>query len=219
MAKKPYMPLMMGDWIRGTRGMKAGVKGVYIGLLIHQYDEGFIPSDLETLALIEPEVGSVWVSLVSKFPEFEPGKRRNPKLEEVRAFWSKQAENGSKGGRPKIETQTEPKHEPKFNPNTNPKPNHHIDLDIDLDSISRNKESFEKRFKSIFDERAVENYKMNFREANIEDQLKLFMLKCNNANDEYWKRDKKGLMNAFQAQLVNVKSKPSARGNNPYGIQ
>lgn len=137
MASKPYMPLMMGDWLRGTRGMRAEVRGVYINLLIHQYDHGFIPADMETLALIDPEIGKVWVSLKDKFSEVEPGKLKNKKLEEVRAFWEKQGKNGSKGGRPKKEN---PKHNPKINPTKNPKHNHHNDLDLDNDYKKINKE-------------------------------------------------------------------------------
>jgi len=120
------MPLMMGDWTMGTRGMKAQVKGVYIDLLIHQYDNGFIPSDMEELSLIVPEVGLVWDKLSVKFELFEPGKLRNDKLERVRAFWEKQGANGSKGGRP-------PKEKPKQNPNNNPNTNHHNDLDNEYD--------------------------------------------------------------------------------------
>jgi uncharacterized protein YdaU (DUF1376 family) len=125
---KPYMPLMMGDWIRGTRGMKANVKGVYIGLLIHQYDHGYLPEDLETLTLIEPELGSVWVSLSDKFPVVSPGKRQNAKLEEVRNFWDKQRKNGQKGGRGK---KLNPDVNPDDNPKANPNHNHHNDLDND----------------------------------------------------------------------------------------
>lgn len=98
--QKVYMPLMIGDWLKGTRGMKAVVRGVYINLLLYQWDNGYIPSDMETLSLIDPEVGSVWVTLKSKFEEFEPGKLRNPKNDEVKAFWSKQKSNGLLGGRP-----------------------------------------------------------------------------------------------------------------------
>lgn len=128
MANKPYMPLMMGDWIRGTRGMKAEVKGVYIGLLIHQYDQGFLPTDYDELCLIEPELPKVWDKLKEKFPEVEEGKLRNEKLENVRNFWSKQKTNGSKGGRPK-----KPKQNPDNNPNGKPKHNHHNYLDLDYD--------------------------------------------------------------------------------------
>jgi uncharacterized protein YdaU (DUF1376 family) len=139
---KPYMPLMMGDWLRGTRGMRAEVRGVYINLLIHQYDHGYLPSDMETLSLIDPEVGKVWVLLKEKFLEVAPGKLQNKKLEEVRSFWEKQGNNGKKGGRPKKEN---PKHNPDKNPNGNPKHNHHNDLDLDNDSKKNNKES-EKDF-------------------------------------------------------------------------
>lgn len=121
------MPLLMGDWIRGTRGMRAEVKGVYIGLLIHQYDEGFIPADLEEIALIEPEVKKVWDKLKDKFEESGPGQLQNKKLEEVREFWDKQFDNGKRGGRPK-------KKNPNNNPNANPNNNLHNDLDIDIEN-------------------------------------------------------------------------------------
>lgn len=136
------MPLMMGDWLRGTRGMRAEVRGVYINLLIHQYDHGFIPSDHETLMLIDPEVGKVWVLLKEKFLEVSPGKLQNKKLEEVRSFWEKQGSNGKKGGRPKKEN---PKPNPDINPKPNPKPNHHNDLDLDND-LNKDKREEKKDF-------------------------------------------------------------------------
>lgn len=131
---KPYMPLMMGDWIRGTQGMRAEVKGVYIGLLIHQYDHGFLPSAIDDLCLIEPEVGKVWDKLSVKFREISPGKLQNEKLEEVRAFWSKQSKNGQKGGRPKGD-------KPKLNPIRNPNTKLHNDTDLDTDLELKEKNS------------------------------------------------------------------------------
>lgn len=128
---KPYMPLMIGDWLKGTRGMKAEVRGVYLGLLLHQYEHGFIPADIESLALIEPEVGKVWVSLKSKFKEIEEGKLQNRKCEVVKEFWDKQGKNGKKGGRPK---KSKPKQNPKHNPNGNPNHNLHNDHDYDYDN-------------------------------------------------------------------------------------
>lgn len=117
---------MMGDWVNGTRGMRADVKGVYIGLLIYQYDQGHVPSDLAELALIEPEVVKVWDKLKDKFKEIGGGKLQNEKLENVRAFWSKQKKNGKQGGRP-------PKDKPNINPKNNPKPNLQSDTDLDSD--------------------------------------------------------------------------------------
>ncbi len=151
MANKPYMPLMMGDWIRGTRGMKAEVRGVYISLLIHQYDNGFLPDDLEELRLIEPEIDKVWDKLKSKFQKQSDGKLLNIKLEEVRKFFNKQKENGDKGGRPK-----NPNNNPNNNPEENPNSNlhnteHDIDYDIELDNGKGGVGEKPNSGKSVFD--------------------------------------------------------------------
>lgn len=203
MAGKPYMPLMMGDWIRGTRAMKAEVKGVYIGLLIHQYDQGWLPSDLETLALIEPEVVKVWVILKDKFEEFEPGKLRNKKLEEVRDFWSKQAKNGKKGGRPKKE---EPKLNPNNNPERNPNTNHHNDLDIDYD--------IENKLKGAFDEIYLEAQKMKWPHLDFMFEFRTFCEKVRGSPDHYANHETSGLRLALQSQLRGSKGKVNGHSKN-----
>lgn len=194
MASKPYMPLMMGDWIKGTRGMRADVKGVYIGLLIHQYDHGYLPADLDDLSLIEPEVGKVWVKLKEKFEEFEPGRLRNKKLEEVREFWNKQASNGKKGGRP-------PKQKPEENPNNNPKtnPNHKLHYDLDLDT------DLELKFKEAFDEIYLEDQRMKWGHVDFEFQFKTFCEKVRGSPGHYQSHTSDGLRLALQSQLRNAK--------------
>lgn len=196
MASKPYMPLMMGDWIRGTRGMRAEVKGVYIGLLIHQYDEGFLPADLETLSLIEPEVGKVWVSIKDKFEEFEPGKLRNKKLEDVRDFWSKQSKNGKKGGRPKKD---KPKQNPNNNPDTNPNNNHHNDLDLDTD--------IELKLNSALDEIYLDQQKIKWPHLDFDFEYRSFCEKVRGSPDHYANHDTGGIRLAFQSQLRYAKPK------------
>lgn len=131
-----YMPLIIGDWLKGTRGMRANVKGVYIGLLLYQWDNGFVPESLEEMALIEPEVGYVWVSISSKFPVSSPGRRQNLKCEEVRNFFEKQRKNGSNGGRPKKDN---PKGNPNPNPESNPNPNPPFELELGIDNDLKNK--------------------------------------------------------------------------------
>lgn len=130
--QKVYMPLMIGDWLKGTRGMKAEVRGVYLGLLLYQWDNGFIPSDMEELCLIDPELPKVWDKIKSKFVEIEPGKLQNKKNVEVKEFWSKQKKNGGKGGRPK---NNNPKVNPDTNPNNNPNDNLQYDLDIEHEVV------------------------------------------------------------------------------------
>lgn len=199
MASKPYMPLMMGDWIKGTRGMRADVKGVYIGLLIHQYDHGYLPADLDELSLIEPEVGKVWVKLKEKFEEFEPGRLRNKKLEEVRAFWNKQGSNGKKGGRPKKQ---KPEQNPNNNPKENPNTNLHYDLDLDND--------IELRIKGAFDEIYLERQKMNWKHIDFDFEFRAFCEKVRGSPKHYQKHDTDGLRLALQSQLRTAKQ----NGNN-----
>lgn len=182
--------------------MRADVKGVYIGLLIHQYDSGFLPADLEELALIEPEVGKVWVKLKEKFEEFEPGKLRNKKLEEVRAFWSKQSNNGQKGGRPKKE---KPKHNPNNNPKANPNNNHHIDLDIDLDI------SIDNIIKEAFDEIYLDQQKMKWPHLNFDFEFRTFCEKVRGSPKEYSNRDSNSIRLAFQYQLRNSNGKQTSK--------
>lgn len=134
--QKVYMPLMIGDWLKGTRGMKAEIRGVYLNLLLYQWDNGFIPSDMEELCLIDPELPKVWDKLKAKFIEVEPGKFQNKKNEEVRDFWKKQKKNGGKGGRPK---NNNPEVNLNCNPNTNPKHNLHNDIDLDNELELKNK--------------------------------------------------------------------------------
>lgn len=144
--QKVYMPLMVGDWLKGTSGMRAEMKGVYIHLLLHQWEHGFIPEDIEEIALITPEVGKVWDKLKVKFVKISPGQLQNEKLEEVRDFWKKQKKNGKKGGRPSNQN---PEDNPKVNPTPNPKHNLHNDLDLDNElSLKNKKESGEIDFKN-----------------------------------------------------------------------
>lgn len=197
---KPYMPLMMGDWIKGTRGMRAEVKGVYIGLLIHQYDQGYLPVDLEELTLIEPEVGKVWVILKTKFEEFEPGKLRNKKLEEVRDFWNKQASNGSKGGRPK-------KGNPDDIPNENPKPipnnNHNNDLDFNTDLKNKIEADLFVSLGEIY----IDQERTKWGHKDFESELTTFREKVRGSPENYFQHGKNGLRLAFQSQLRNAKPK------------
>jgi uncharacterized protein YdaU (DUF1376 family) len=128
MAKVPYMPLYVGDYTLGTRTMTSQEKGVYMDLLIEQWDKGFIPSEMKRLKQINYEVEEVWETLKDKFKEVEPGKLQNAKTEEVRDQFLKRKkaaqENGSKGGRPP-KTKEEPEEKPNQNLNDNLKKTFH----------------------------------------------------------------------------------------------
>lgn len=194
--QKVYMPLMIGDWLKGTRGMKAEVRGVYINLLLFQWDNGFIPSDMEELLLIDPELGKVWDKIKDKFIELSPGKLQNKKNEEVRAFWQKQRKNGKKGGRP---TNSNPETNPKENPNNN----HHNDIDLDIDSV------IELNIKEAFDEIYLEQQKMKWPHLDFDFEFRSFCEKVRGSPAHYSKHDSGGLRLAFQSQLRYAKKKPN----------
>ena len=220
MAKKldVYFPLIIGDWLKGTRGMKAEVKGVYIGLLLYQWDNHFLPSSLDDLMLIEPEVGKVWVSISAKFKEVEPGKLQNDKVEEVRAFFLKQAKNGSKGGAPKKEN-------PNSNPNNNPKHNLHNELELDIELESKveiqngvqgenespdnwHSEQVEQWIKQCFTPEYIKRLKREGFEAypgiNFDQELERFKLKARGSPTKYSSHNW-GLRQAFELQLGKAK--------------
>lgn len=195
--QKVYMPLMIGDWLKGTRGMKAEVRGVYINLLLYQWDNGYIPSDMETLSLIDPEVGKVWVFIKDKFQEFEPGKLRNLKNDEVKEFWKKQGKNGKKGGRPKKEN-------PNDNPNNIPNDNLHNDIDLDND-LDLKKESVEEKLLRL-DEIYIASTRMKWTNIDFDKELQSFRDKVRGSPEHY--ADHSDLRLAFQAQLRNAKPIP-----------
>jgi uncharacterized protein YdaU (DUF1376 family) len=190
--QKVYMPLMIGDWLKGTRGMRAEVRGVYINLLLFQWDNGYIPSDMDELFLIDPEVGKVWDKLKEKFQPAGPGKLQNKKNEEVRAFWKKQSKNGSQGGRPKKE---KPDNNPNINPKDNPNHNLHNDLDIDI----------ELRLKGAFDEIYLDQQKIKWPHLDFLFEFRAFCEKVRGSPGHYAKHETEGLRLALQSQLRNAK--------------
>ncbi len=196
--KKPYMPLMMGDWLMMTSGLRADAKGVIVELLIHQYHHGRLPEPLDDLTLIQPQVGSVWVMIEHLFPVTSLGSRHNPELEETRAFWAKQAGNGKLGGRPKKE---KPEVNPNNNPDINPKHNHHNDLDLDLDT------DLVIKLDSALDEIYLGNIRSAWKHINFDIELLSFRQKVIGNPGDYQNRTVGQLRNALQSQLRSAKHK------------
>lgn len=211
--KKPYLPLMMGDWSMMTSGLRADAKGVMIGLMIHQYHHGQLPQLLEDLALIEPEVGKVWVTIQRFFPVVGEGMRRNPELEEVRAFWAKQSKNGATGGAgTHRKAKANPEQYPNLNPNSNPDASINIDLDPDTDQGKEKEQLIAERCLAAFDDRTMEIHAMRFKELNLAQELEDFKIKLSGAWENYRHYDTAGLRSAFMYQLRHApKQQPNGK--------
>lgn len=50
MAKDPAALLYIDKWLVSTKGMRANTRGWYLNLILHQYDKGELPNDIEELA-------------------------------------------------------------------------------------------------------------------------------------------------------------------------
>jgi len=79
-----YIPLFGRDFLTATMGWTAEERGHYVVLLITQWEQGHIPSEIERLELVSQGCSGSWVRLEAKFPIWEDGLRRNRRLEEHR---------------------------------------------------------------------------------------------------------------------------------------
>lgn len=50
--KDPAALIYIDKWIAATQGMKGNMKGWYLDLILHQYDKGSLPNDIDELASI-----------------------------------------------------------------------------------------------------------------------------------------------------------------------
>lgn len=86
MAKDPAFLFYSKDWIQGTSKLFPAEKGVYIDLLAHQHQDGFLPSEINRLAkmvgISEQDFIVIWETLKDKFFNLD-GKLYNKKLEEL----------------------------------------------------------------------------------------------------------------------------------------
>lgn len=52
MGKDPAVLFFISDWLTSTSEMDADVRGWYLNLLLHNYDKGSLPNDIEKLAVL-----------------------------------------------------------------------------------------------------------------------------------------------------------------------
>lgn len=123
MATNPVFPLYYNDMDRSTRDWTDSEYGCFMRLLVHQWAQGYLPSDMERLCRIAPTAEKNWAVIGCKFTDIGDGKIQNIRLEKIRneqiEFKKKQSENGKKGGNPAFKKGYA---NPYNNPSDNPKP-------------------------------------------------------------------------------------------------
>jgi uncharacterized protein YdaU (DUF1376 family) len=91
MANQPAgFVLYTNDWREGTKGLSWSAKGLYLELLTICWDlDGLYADPAQIRRMLGAgrarDWSKVWPKVAQKFPIAEDGKRRNPKLERIRA--------------------------------------------------------------------------------------------------------------------------------------
>jgi uncharacterized protein YdaU (DUF1376 family) len=98
MPSKPdiWMPLYIGDYLAATSHLGALESGAYLHLLMHQWKNGSLPSDSESLrriARVDKDAWSIAWSIIESFFSFETGKPVQLKMERIRAEWQTKKDN------------------------------------------------------------------------------------------------------------------------------
>jgi len=91
MAKDPAVLFYIDNWLVSTKEMKADERGWYLNLILHQYDKGSLPNDIEELANLADVRFSEFETfkqkwkqvLKQKFQSNEQGRLENEKVKEI----------------------------------------------------------------------------------------------------------------------------------------
>lgn len=136
MAKHPWMPFYVADWLTGTVLLSPAEKGVYIDLMAYQWDNGAVPGDdLRALARIArcdlAEIQQAWPAVSVKFTRGEDGLWRNQRVEDERSVGQRLGERNQRGGQARAAqagrvagkfapAYDQPEHQPNHQPNGQP---------------------------------------------------------------------------------------------------
>lgn len=121
MPKEPYFPFYYRDFMVSTGEMTDAEVGKYLRYLIHQWEKGSIPNDPSMIQTIRFD-SHLWETLESKFPLGDDGRRRNPRLEEIRLERDEYIEKRSAAGKVGAEARWDGKRIANANTGANNKP-------------------------------------------------------------------------------------------------
>ncbi|AZA49773.1 DUF1376 domain-containing protein [Chryseobacterium carnipullorum] len=106
--KDPAVLLYVNDWLNSTASMDSDCRGWYLNLILHNYDKGSLPNDIEKLAVLCNVKFSEFQRfqqvfeqvLKQKFDENEDGTISNPRTQQIlrarEVFKDKRSDAGKK---------------------------------------------------------------------------------------------------------------------------
>jgi uncharacterized protein YdaU (DUF1376 family) len=104
--KDPAVLFYISDWLTSTKEMKADERGWFLNLILHQYDKGSLPNDIEELANLADVRFSEFVSfqakweqvLKQKFKQNDLGRLENDRVKDILQRREKFVEKRSSSG-------------------------------------------------------------------------------------------------------------------------
>lgn len=107
--KDPAALFYIAEWLTSTAEMDSDTRGWYLGLILHQFDKGDLPSDLEKLAVLAGVRFSEYERfkqvfkqvLEQKFEQIDGGRLINPQANKIirarESFKDKRSKSGTVG--------------------------------------------------------------------------------------------------------------------------
>ncbi len=95
----PWISFYGEDFYRSTNGWTLLERGAYMFLLWESWVCDGLHPDPQRIFRSDPDIESLWSLLEPKFPIAVDGRRRNPRLEEIRSTMIKMSNNKSLAGR------------------------------------------------------------------------------------------------------------------------
>lgn len=208
MAKQPYIPLYIGDWEQDTNCLSIEAEGAWLKIIFKCWkNKGTFSTTMDGLRRLlkspnEEKFASILLELktnsIGEFVHNQDGTVLIISRRLVREFEisEKRAFAGSKGGsknKAKVLAKVKQTHEYEYG----------YDNEDGIEDKINGVENFALKFSDAFDEKTMEDFKMQFKNLDVQNELQIFELKCKAAIADYSSRDTSGLRLAFLYQLKN----------------
>tara|TARA_R110002110_G_scaffold119373_4_gene293895 strand:+ start:1937 stop:2935 length:999 start_codon:yes stop_codon:yes gene_type:complete len=174
--KAPSFHMYAGDFLSdmNVRLMSMAQRGMYTTLLLHEWIEGSLPTDIQQLMRLcdnHPEFDSDWSAIKHCFYE-KDGRNYNKRLEKERSKMNEYRDRKSNSGKMGAKARWEKKNGTAIAPPSNKE----VEVEVEVKSVRRKtknnySDEFEKEFWSIYPrrdskKRAVEKY-VSLRKSGV----------------------------------------------------
>jgi len=227
MGKQPYIPFYVGDYLKDTRILPLSVRGAWVDLILYMWESpvrGELIGTIEDFARLmscEKSEATFALDLLKQksIADFEllnnnQIKITSRKMKRESEISKKRSDAGKNGVYAKKDKQfAEAKQQANIKQNTEYEYEVKNEDVIVIEDKGVKGDFSNEWFKSVFDELMIESFKSTFREHDVDNELKIFMLKVRGSPGKYEHRDTESIRQAFLYQLQHSTSKKNGNRN------